>query len=228
MRRSFWYFLLSVFFIIFSFLFYSLKFLPLTTNATSATQPCVDYLIVFARGSGEELHTNIDHQAFSKAISEIFRKLPQYSYRYYQLGESDSYGQPYPAIGIEDPKIISGAILSGGKAFAFGRSVKTGINELTNLYRQVTKTCPNTQFILSGYSQGAMVMTYAIRHFNPDKILYLANFGDPKLYLPEGKGIIPDACKNLNLSPYRQNIPDCYVEHGLLGGLDPYVYAKYC
>ena len=227
MRRSFWYFLLSVFFIIFSFLFYSLKFLPLTTNATSATQPCVDYLIVFARGSGEELHTNIDHQAFSKAISEIFRKLPQYSYRYYQLGESDSYGQPYPAIGIEDPKIISGAILSGGKAFAFGRSVKTGINELTNLYRQVTKTCPNTQFILSGYSQGAMVMTYAIRHFNPDKILYLANFGDPKLYLPEGKGIIPDACKKLNLSPYRQNIPDCYVEHGLLGGLDPYVYAKY-
>lgn len=227
MRRPFRCFLLFIYLIIFSFLFLSLRSLSLATHATSATQPCVDYLVIFARGSGEELHTNIDHQAFSKAMSEIFHKLPQHSYRYYQLGESNSFGQPYPAIGIEDPKVISGAILSGGKAYAFGRSVKAGINELTNLYQRVTKTCPNTQFILSGYSQGAMVITYAIRHLNPDKILYIANFGDPKLYLPEGKGIMPDACKNLNLSPYRQNIPDCYVEHGLLGGLDPYVYTKY-
>ena len=227
MRRPFRCFLLFIYLIIFSFLFLSLRSLSLATHAASATQPCVDYLVVFARGSGEELHTNIDHQAFSKAMSEIFHKLPQHSYRYYQLGESNSFGQPYPAIGIEDPKVISGAILSGGKAYAFGRSVKAGINELTNLYQRVTKTCPNTQFILSGYSQGAMVITYAIRHLNPDKIIYVANFGDPKLYLPEGKGIMPDACKSLNLSPYRQNIPDCYVEHGLLGGLDPYVYTKY-
>lgn len=227
MRKLFKCFLCSF---ILCFCFYSLH-LTKNTLSLSNNDPfnefCVDYFIIFARGSGESLHTNIDHQAFQRAITDVFKKLPNLSYRYYQLGESTNFGDPYPAIGIEDPKIISGAILSGGKAYEFGQSVKAGINELVKLYRNITKSCPNTHFILSGYSQGAMVMTYAIRHLNPEKILYLANFGDPKLYLPEGRGIIPDACQNLHFSPYRQNVPDCYVEHGVLGGLNPYIYKKY-
>lgn len=212
------------------FCFYSVSLTKNTlsiSKSTTSKKPCVNYFVVFARGSGEELHTNIDHQAFQKAINEIFQKLPNFSYQYYQLGESKEFGDPYPAIGIENPRVISGAILSGGEAYEFGKSVKTGINEMIKLYQSITKSCPHTNFILSGYSQGAMVMTYAIRHFDPDKILYLANFGDPKLFLPEGKGLKPDACQKLHLSSYRQNVPDCYVEHGILGGLDPYIYKKY-
>lgn len=209
------------------FCVFALTILISNTKPSTASDGCVDYFVVFARGSGEDLHTNIDHQAFSQSIHQLFQKLPNYTYRYYQLGESSQFGTPYPAIGTEKPEIITGAIISGGMSFQFGRSVKTGIKELSALYRQTTKSCPKTRFILAGYSQGAMVISLAIRNFNPAKIVYFASFGDPKLYLPEGKGPNPKACKGQGLSVYRQNIPDCYVEHGLLGGLNPYIYSIY-
>ena len=88
-------------------------FNPPITNAAS---PCSDFYVIFARGSGQGLN-DIDHQSFSSAIKDIFNRLDGLTYNYYQLGESDRYGAQYPAIGIEQPKIISGAILSGGQSF---------------------------------------------------------------------------------------------------------------
>ncbi len=214
---------------IFLFIFCALPLFLLTkqTKALSGGTDCVDYFVVFARGSGETLNTNIDHQSFHQAISNIFQKLPNHSYKYYQLGESNTYGTPYPAIGTEKPEVATGAFISGGKAFQFGNSVKTGANELSTLYKKVSNHCPKTRFILAGYSQGAMVIDQVIQNINPKKLLYFASFGDPKLYLPEGKGIIPPACMNQHLSPYRQNVPDCFVEQGILGGKKPYISSKY-
>ena len=196
-------------------------------SAINNTSSCTDFYVVFARGSGEPLDSNIDHQAFSKTIKTIFQKLNGPTYQYYQLGESNEYRATYPAIGIEQPEIIAGAIISGGKAFDFGQSVKAGMEELKDLYQKVSTTCPKTRFILAGYSQGAMVISQTLSVFNPDKLFYYASFGDPKLYLPEGFGLFPHACRNQSLSPYRQNVPDCYVEHGLLGGLKPYIASEF-
>ena len=198
-------------------------FNPPITNAASL---CSDFYVIFARGSGQGLN-DIDHQSFSNAIKDIFNRLDGLTYNYYQLGESSRYGAQYPAIGIEQPKIISGAILSGGQSFEFGQSIQAGMQELKNLYHRVSSSCPNTRFILAGYSQGAMVISQTLSKFNSRKIFYYASFGDPKLYLPEGFGLLPPACRNKNFSPYRQNVPDCYVEQGLLGGLHPYIKQSF-
>ena len=98
-------------------------FNPPITNAAS---PCSDFYVIFARGSGQGLN-DIDHQSFSNAIKDIFKRLSGPTYSYYQLGESSRYGAQYPAIGIEQPKIISGAILSGGQSFEFGQSIQAGM-----------------------------------------------------------------------------------------------------
>lgn len=198
-------------------------FNPPITNAASL---CSDFYVIFARGSGQGLN-DIDHQSFSSAIKDIFNRLSGLTYNYYQLGESNRYGAQYPAIGIEQPKIISGAILSGGQSFEFGQSIQAGMQELKNLYRRVSSSCPNTRFILAGYSQGAMVISQTLSKLNSRKIFYYASFGDPKLYLPEGFGLLPPACRNKYFSPYRQNVPDCYVEQGLLGGLHPYIKQSF-
>lgn len=193
---------------------------------TNAASSCSDFYVIFARGSGQGLN-DIDHQSFSSAIKDIFNRLDGLTYSYYQLGESNRYGTQYPAIGIEQPKIISGAILSGGQSFEFGQNIQAGMQELKNLYHRVSSSCPNTRFILAGYSQGAMVISQTLSKFNSRKIFYYASFGDPKLYLPEGFGLLPPACRNKNFSPYRQNVPDCYVEQGLLGGLHPYIKQSF-
>ena len=114
-------------------------FNPPMTNAAS---PCSDFYVIFARGSGQGFN-DIDHQSFSNAIKDIFNRLDGLTYSYYQLGESNRYGAQYPAIGIEQPKIISGAILSGGQSFEFGQSIQTGMQELkisTIEYLQVART----------------------------------------------------------------------------------------
>lgn len=198
-------------------------FNPPITNAAS---PCSDFYVIFARGSGQGLN-DIDHQSFSISIKDIFNRLSGPTYSYYQLGESNRYGAQYPAIGIEQSKIISGAILSGGQSFEFGQSIQAGMQELKNFYHRVSSSCPNTRFILAGYSQGAMVISQTLSKLNSRKIFYYASFGDPKLYLPEGFGLLPPACRNKNFSPYRQNVPDCYVEQGLLGGLHPYIKQSF-
>jgi|GEM_PF-488997 len=220
-KYRFWSFFLLI--ILYSILY----FLPPRVAARNQHGRCYDYQVVFARGSGEELHTNIDHLSFRQAIANTFSYIPNKSYHYYQLGESNLYGRPYPAIGTEKPTIITGAIISGGQAFQFGESVKTGIQELTTLYKQVSKSCPNTHFIFGGYSQGAMVINQSIRNFDYRKITYSASFGDPKLYLPEGSGFFPKACSGNNFSSYRQNVPDCHVEKGILNGLKPYIYDDF-
>ena len=57
-----------------------------------------------------------------------------------------------------------------------------------------------------------------------NKITYVATFGDPKLYLPEGIALedntIP-ACNGI-YSDYRVNVPDCRVVEGVLEANVPY------
>ena len=76
--------------------------------------------------------------------------------------------------------------------------------------------------MIGGYSQGAMVVSGALSSLNAERVIYAATFGDPKIYLPEGAGLIPVACRGENLSDYRMYVPDCQAYKGMLGAYMPY------
>jgi hypothetical protein len=182
--------------------------LPIRTSQAST---CKDVNLIFARGSGESQNTGENFQAFKNELEEKL-KTTVLTYEFLDLD--------YPAVSVADASTMLGAFFSGGNSFAFGESVSAGINNLVNIVNN--PTCPNTKYVLAGYSQGAMVVINALNKISPDKIIYAATFGDPKLYLPEGAGIFPVACMNIGLSNYRVYVPDCYAYNGLLGGTNPY------
>jgi hypothetical protein len=56
-----------------------------------------------------------------------------------------------------------------------------------------------------------------------DRVAFVALFGDPKLYLPEGEGFNPPACQDENLSSWRRLVEDCHTDNGALGARKPYI-----
>lgn len=181
---------------------------PPNTHADS----CPNLQLIFIRGSGDSLN-GPSFQAFKNALIPKLQTTAL-SYTFIDLD--------YPAvpIGLNNFSTSLGALVSGGESYKFGRSINAGVAQLTTHINHTT--CPHTKFIIGGYSQGAMVLSKALPSLNASRIIYTATFGDPKLYLPEGKGSYPSACRNQNLSPYRVYVPDCYAHHGLLGGYKPY------
>ena len=179
---------------------------------------CPDLKLIFARGSGGERWSDQNYLAFKNSIEE---KLQTASLNY-EFVDLD-----YPAIGVglDNLGVTLGAYFGAGDAFEFGESVNTGVRNLISTINN--SSCHQTQFVIGGYSQGAMVVSKALSSLNSDRIIYAATFGDPKLHLPEGKGIIPSACRNENLSDYRMYVPDCQAYKGLLGAYIPYEPEAY-
>ena len=165
-------------------------------NATS----CPDLRIIYARGSGATRFDNADYQAFKSSLES---KLKDTNLTY-EFDDLD-----YPAIGIagDNLKVALGAFVSGGEAYEFGDSVKQGISKLASIVNN--STCKNTKYVVAGYSQGAMVISGGLEKLNPNQLIYSATFGDPKVYLPEGAGPVPIACKGEGLSDstHSLNIP---------------------
>lgn len=198
---------------------------PSSTFAVSEST-CADVEFIFARGSGESLGSDTYRAWEDSLISELDEELgaQSLSYHFHEL--------EYPAVRVAgDLKGIinlGGAAISGGEAYAFGESVSAGVIELKTYMDQKAITCPRTKFVLGGYSQGAMVITRSLPSLNANQIIYAATFGDPKLYLPEGSHpqsdefYVPEACYGLNLSEYREYVPDCYAYAGILGAAIPY------
>lgn len=141
-----------------------------------------------------------------------------YSYRLQDLA--------YRAVSVANIKTLFGAYISAGKSYEFGDSVRDGVKVLRSYYAEVMARCPETRWVLAGYSQGAMVVAEAVRSFWADKVIYIGLFGDPQLSLPEGKGLFPDACRGKNLSPYRVKVPECRTNKGALGMRNPYQYGE--
>ena len=193
---------------------------PLASVNSKAVE-CKDIQAVFARGSGEKAQTNINYQKFKGNLVGVL-KTANKTHDFYDLGESNRYGYQYPAVSVESLKAVTDTYFNAGKNDYFNHSVTTGIREMHALYRDITKRCPNTKFILGGYSQGAIVMSHAIRTLDPEKIIYLSTFGDPKLHLSEGEGKDKPCYHGIH-SDYRINVPDCNVEHGILGAQKPYL-----
>ena len=182
----------------------------------SKAEACMDLTIVFARGSGAERESG-DYLEFK---NQIETKLQTTSLKY----EFIDLDYPAVSVGLDHLDNMLGAFISGGKSYGFGESVGAGVDSLSSI---INDSCERTRFVLGGYSQGAMVVLQSLSRVNPDKIIYAATFGDPKLYLPEGGGIFPAACMNMNLSNYRVYVPDCYAHNGLLGGENPYQLPAY-
>ena len=172
---------------------------------------CPDVRVVFARGSGGERWEDQNYLAYKDAIEE---KLATTTINY------EFIDLDYPAIGIGDPSVLMGAYFGAGEAYEFGESVKSGVKNLDKLVND--SSCLGTKYVLGGYSQGAMVVSGALGSLQADKIIYAATFGDPKIYLPEGEGVMPAACKGKNLSDYRMYVPDCQAYKGMLGAYIPY------
>ncbi|MBR3168853.1 cutinase family protein [Candidatus Saccharibacteria bacterium] len=195
-----------------SFIFIMNLLTPISIFYQNArAESCSDVKIIFARGSGEERWGDQNYRTFK---TELETKLKLTSLKY-EFDDLD-----YPAIGVGDPLILLTTFVSGGEAYEFGKSVNEGVQKI--IAEVNSRSCPNTKFVLAGYSQGAMVVSKALKSLNPDKVIYAATFGDPKIYLPEGSGAIPDACKGKNLSNYRIYVPDCMAYEGMLGSYRPY------
>ncbi|MCR5699835.1 MAG: cutinase family protein [Candidatus Saccharibacteria bacterium] len=174
---------------------------------------CPSLRLVFARGSGGERWTDQNYLAFKSSI-ESKLGTTNLDYEFIDLD--------YPAVGVGLDKLDTtiGALFGAGNAYEFGESINTGVENLKNMIDDIH--CPNTKYILGGYSQGAMVISKSLHQIKSDRIIYAATFGDPKIYLPEGAGLFPAACRGENLSDYRMYVPDCYAYTGLLGAYQPY------
>lgn len=183
------------------------------SSHTVSAASCPDLRVIFARGSGATRQDNEDYRVFQAAM----RSKLATSGLSYKIEDLD-----YPAVGVgvDHLGITLGAYISGGESYAFGDSVKQGI---ANLAKEVnSSTCKNTKYVIAGYSQGAIVISGGLERLNPNKVIYAATFGDPKIYLPEGAGLIPPACQGARLSDYRAYVPDCRAYKGLLGAKMPY------
>lgn len=198
----------------------------LLSGATvSASKGCSDIQIITARGSG---------QAYGKS-PEMLRFVDQISSRlgliaHYELGGSGYKGYAYPAEKVHGDKLfttgLSAQSSSGYKNTVYGMSVKTGVTELSYYLIDTAARCPNTKFVLGGYSQGAQVMGQALPVLPQsiaNKIVFVALFGDPKLYLREGEGIHPPACRNQDFSNWRRIVPNCKTDDGTLDARKPYI-----
>lgn len=133
---------------------------------------CPDLRVVFARGSGGELNTDQNYLEFKATIEKKLRTTAL-NYEFIDLD--------YPAVGvgIDNLGVTLGAFFGAGEAYEFGDSVKSGVKKLDRMING--SSCPNTKYVLGGYSQGAMVVSRALGSLNADRIIYAATFGDPKI-----------------------------------------------
>ncbi len=182
----------------------------------SETQQCRDIEFVFARGSGQPRFSGDTFQEFERRMGEAAQAVGA-SYRVTDLD--------YEAVAVSTGNAL-GIYVSAGEAYSFGASVNEGISAMAR-YINSRNDCRQTYWVLSGYSQGAMVVAGALEGRSISRIVYIPLFGDPKLYLPEGEGFMPDACRGKNLSSYRVSVPNCNTDDGLLKQRRPYEVAGY-
>ncbi|MCW4385832.1 cutinase family protein [Salinibacterium sp. SYSU T00001] len=188
------------------------------TTLASASPSCEDVRIVFARGSGQALGDD-EYERFVEGIEG--RLSADIKATSYELGRGAHGGSKYPAVSVEPADTALGAILSGGSAYAYGDSVKAGVKELNAYLEAELESCPETLFVLGGYSQGAQVVGDMYAAASDDvrrAIVFNGLFGDPKLNLPEGR----HGCRGY-FSEWRRVIGGCDTLRGSLGARVPYV-----
>lgn len=196
-----------------------------SVSALSSDEACKDVSVVFARGSGSVVSTNRERVRIEQQVK--MRLGGEVGVHFYELGTESYNDSKYPAVDVGNVfnGNAIGAAVSGGSSHDYGRSVEQGQKELLGYLQKRGQKCPNERIVLGGYSQGAQVMggIYEQLALYANRIDFIALFGDPKLHLPEGEGIYPDACQGKNLSVYRRSIGSCHADNGSLGARKPYL-----
>lgn len=189
-------------------------------NGLANASGCLDLKVIYARGSGGERYVNGDYLSFKTAMET---KLAATDLKY-EFEDLD-----YPAVSVDIGAghlgTLLGAYFGSGEAYEFGDSVRKGVNNLVGMING--DMCKNTKYVIAGYSQGALVALNGLGRIDPERIIFVATFGDPKIYLPEGAGMVPSACAGRNLSEYRIYVPDCRAYKGIMGAKNPYVNSGY-
>lgn len=207
------------------------------TSEASALTTCPDVEVIFAHGADSDVVENQDITAWYNAFREQNYHQTSLSLDYYYLGESAYDGARYNGadIGVDSLSSLTNTAVtffSSGKAGEFNDTVKAGIKEMVGRVQKVLVTCPETKFVFGGYSEGAYILHRFFKEeakdigLASDKIVYIATFGDPKLYLPEGEGINPPACRNEAFSDYRVYAPNCRTNSGILGAEKPNYFPE--
>ena len=195
--------------------------------AKKVDDKCMLATAIFARGSGQGLNAK-EAQTFRRQLQN---RVGKDKLNFYELGSESYGGNQYPAVDVSNVwnGNAIGAKISGGMGNTYGKSVKEGVAELRTYLDIRHRKCPNEFFILGGVSQGAQVVGQALPSISSgvkNKIVFNMLFGDPKLYLPEGEGIFPPACRNEKLSAYRREIANCHVDNGALGARKPFLPSE--
>lgn len=188
---------------------------------TSDAQSCPDWQLIFARGSGQ----TVGADEAERFRTQFTAALGDNNVAYTELD--------YPAVPIN--KSVTPSFtgqVTATPATAFADSVATGVSRLTATADQMLASCPDTKFVLAGYSQGAMVVLEAITAWataHPAAtaaVALVTSFGDPTLVLPEGEaaaGVAPTACRGEGFSPWRAWVPTCTTHTGLIRSRNEYV-----
>ncbi|KAM5343090.1 hypothetical protein ACJ41O_014056 [Fusarium nematophilum] len=117
---------------------------------------CKDVTVVFARGTSEMGNVgSVAGPPFFQALAE-------------QVGSDKLAVQ-----GVEYAASVSGIMQMGDKA---------GSEKMASLVKQAFEKCPETKVVMSGYSQGAMLVHNAAKSLPTDitgKVSAVVNFGDP-------------------------------------------------
>ena len=195
--------------------------------AKKVDDKCTLVTAIFARDSGQGLNAK-EAQTFRRQLQN---RVGKDKLNFYELGSESYGGNQYPAVDVSNVwnGNAIGAKISGGMGNTYGKSVKEGVAELRTYLDIRHRKCPNEFFILGGVSQGAQVVGQALPSISSgvkNKIVFNMLFGDPKLYLPEGEGIFPPACRNEKLSAYRREIANCHVDNGALGARKPFLPSE--
>lgn len=172
--------------------------LPLPLKAAG----CNDIDVIYARGSGQITSATSGQAGYEAERDALFSKLHaafdgnqnlNVSYQDLAAGMAGTSGN-YPAVGIggtNDPitsflNMLNAAstLFDESKLSTYGNSVSGGVNLLLEYISNNSRVCPNTRYVLAGYSQGAQVMGNALSdsRFSAylNNISYTALMGDPK------------------------------------------------
>lgn len=218
---------------IIKFLIFAVICLCFTSNSPEAhartfDEPCQKAEIVFARGSGQSLGGD-ENDSFKEQLENRLKGESVKSH-HYELGTEKYGGYQYPAVNVGNAWNALGAVTSSGYAHDYGDSVKHGMWELKAYLQERTKKCVGSYFVLGGYSQGAQVIGQSLSGLSQEirnRIIYVALFGDPKLYFPEGQAsdwfTPPPACQGKDYSVYRRSYGECRLAEGRLGARKPYL-----
>lgn len=197
---------------------------PVQAEEGALASPCADVEVILARGSGQELGAAEMTKFRQNLALDLGGAL---TLHWYELGSESQDGYQYPAVNVSNVQNGNalGAFFTGGEGFDYGASVDEGVSEMVFYATNRAAQCPGSRFVFAGYSQGAQVVGESLASLNSveQQTDFVAFFGDPKLYLPEGEGWRPAACQGKEYSPWRRVVPDCKTDDGSLGARKPYL-----